>query len=101
MSRLIKSKTLSKILHPPKMPNQYIAKLKDDYLVIKEDEIDFTGYGGSTETCYSVSSTKNINKATINTKSAFDTCLREFPNKLDVKLIKASRKIVTVIFEGI
>lgn len=45
--------------------NNCIAILNQKYLIFEKEELDFTGYGGSTETHYQISFTNDINKASI------------------------------------
>ena len=48
-----------------KTETKWVAVHKGKYLIVNEHEVDFTGYGGSTETHYSFGPTKDIFKATL------------------------------------
>lgn len=76
---------------------KYIATLGNKYLVFEEWESNMTGYGGSTESHYTVKLTSDINKASLESKKTLEFWLKWYKRRDEVVLREAVRKTVTIL----
>lgn len=76
---------------------KYLAKINNKYVQIVEEEMDFTGYGGSTETHYKCTLVTDINQATLAERDYFYHALKWHKQGSKAKLYPAKKKIEVIL----